>query len=244
MKTTRWRSPVHRVAPLAVALAASTFVACGNADESDPDVVGSSQSNGDLAAVETATADSTTPSSTAPASTEPIETQTTSTVARTPPSTQEVPMSTNPPELPAVAPGSDTDFSFALATSAPPDRVWDVWTDVPNWPQWDILTAASIDGPFVVGTPGAVVNPDGSEATFAVTALDDGVRYEITLPLPDAAIVIERSSTTDDDQTTIQHRVQFTGPNAAVFADALAPGFRMALPGVVDAVRRLAEEPA
>lgn len=153
-------------------------------------------------------------------------------------------MSTNPPELPDEAPGSDTDFSFALTTSAPPEQVWEVWTDVPNWPQWDILTAASIEGPFVVGAQGLVVNPDGSEAAFTVTALDDGARYEITLPLPDASIVIERSSTTAGTRTTIRHRVQFTGPNAAVFAEALAPGFRMALPGVVDNVRRLAEEPS
>jgi uncharacterized protein YndB with AHSA1/START domain len=153
-------------------------------------------------------------------------------------------MPTTPPELPDVAPGSDTDFSFALSTSASPEQVWDVWTDVPNWPQWDIVAAASIEGSFVVGAQGLVVNPDGSEAAFTVTALDDGVRYEITLPLPDAAIVIERSSMTTGTLTTIRHRVQFTGPNAAVFAEALAPGFRTALPGVVDAVRRLAEEPS
>lgn len=153
-------------------------------------------------------------------------------------------MSTNPPELPEVAPGSDTDFSFSLATSAAPARVWEVWTDVPNWPQWDILSAASIEGAFAVGAQGAVVNPDGSEAAFTVTALDDGIRYEITLPLPDAAIVIERALSTTVSQTTIRHRVRFTGANATVFAEALAPVFRMALPGVVDAVRRLAEEPA
>ena len=32
---------------------------------------------------------------------------------------------------------SNVHFSHTVETSASPEAIWAIWTDVPNWKQWD-----------------------------------------------------------------------------------------------------------
>jgi hypothetical protein len=178
----------------------------------------------------------------APPTTRPSTTAPPTTVPATTAAPTTAPPATVPPTtaLPSLAPGTDGDFAVTLATSASASEIWDVWTDVEGWPRWDVVTAATLDGPFALGATGSVTNPDGSTAAFEVTAFEDGRSYELTFPLPDAELTIER--TLDAGlPVTFTHRVRIEGPGAAPFAELLGPTFRAALPGAMDAIRRLAE---
>lgn len=150
-------------------------------------------------------------------------------------------VTTSAPALPAVAPGTDAAFSFTLPTTADAAAVWSVWTDVPNWPAWDVLTDASIDGEFVAGASGTIVDLNGVESRFEVVELVVDDTYLIALPLPNAAIEIRRTFV-PGEPNRFTHEVVFTGPDASVFAEALGSGFRADLPVVMDAVRRIAEQ--
>lgn len=187
----------------------------------------------------------TTSRSTATSTTSPSTATSTTSAATTsaPTTTTGAPTSAPPTstvDLPELAPGANSDFAFTLPTSAPASDIWAVWTDVEGWPRWDIVTAATIDGPFALGATGTVTNPDGSTAAFTVTALDDGRSYELTFPLPDAELTIERRLGAGTP-VSFTHRVRIVGPGAAPFAELLGPTFRAALPGAMDAIRRLAE---
>lgn len=51
-------------------------------------------------------------------------------------------------------------FSHTDSASATSDKIWEVWTDVPNWKRWDRgLKEAILDGEFIVGTKGKLI-PD------------------------------------------------------------------------------------
>ena len=138
----------------------------------------------------------------------------------------------------AQAPGTDEDFAFSLSTGTSRAAVWAVWTDVPCWPRWDIVEAASLEGDFALDAQGTT--GQGRISPFAVTEFTDGASYTLTLPIPDGALVIRRSFE-PGEATVFTHRVQFTGPGGAAVASSLGPGFRAALPGVMDRVRQLAE---
>jgi hypothetical protein len=53
-------------------------------------------------------------------------------------------------------------FSHTDSTTAISDKIWQVWTDVPNWKQWDKgLKEAQLDGQFLIGTKGRLVPDKG-----------------------------------------------------------------------------------
>jgi uncharacterized protein YndB with AHSA1/START domain len=50
----------------------------------------------------------------------------------------------------------------SLQTSAPPEKVWRIWSDISTWPQWNPdVTAISLDGPFANGTTGSMTTKAG-----------------------------------------------------------------------------------
>ena len=112
--------------------------------------------------------------------------------------------------LPAVAPGTDTDFSFTLATTASKGKIWSLGTDVAGWPKRDIVESARIEGPFQLGARGASTS-QGMESAFEVTAIANEEAYELTFPLPGRALVIDGSFARDSNRTLFTRRVRFTG---------------------------------
>jgi hypothetical protein len=63
--------------------------------------------------------------------------------------------------------------------------VWKVWTDVDNWPAWDVSKEiARLDGPFVPGTQGWAKQRGNLGGTFTITAVEPERRWVSECPLP------------------------------------------------------------
>ncbi|MBX2799679.1 MAG: SRPBCC family protein [Myxococcales bacterium] len=141
----------------------------------------------------------------------------------------------------ASAQGTSRHFHHTVRTSAPPQRVWALWMDVPGWPAWDTeLSAASQDAPLALGVQGTVTS--GSRTSpFTVTVFEPGRHYAYTVPLPLGKLVVDRSlQPWGDGGTAFTHEVRLTGLGGLVLA-GLGKQFRAALPGVMDALAALAE---
>jgi Polyketide cyclase / dehydrase and lipid transport len=49
------------------------------------------------------------------------------------------------------------DFEKTVETTASPEDVWVIWSDVPGWPRWHpVFESATLDGPFESGVEGAL----------------------------------------------------------------------------------------
>ena len=60
--------------------------------------------------------------------------------------------------------------AHTLQTTAPAERIWQLWTDVAGWPRWDTaLVAARLDGPFVCGARGRLQSKGSPESTFNIS---------------------------------------------------------------------------
>src|SRR5262249_7383566 len=73
-----------------------------------------------------------------------------------------------------------------LETSASPERVWQLWSDVSTWPSWnpDVLSAA-IDGPFVSGATGKMTTKAGGTHAITLRDVAPGRSFELeTSPIP------------------------------------------------------------
>lgn len=103
--------------------------------------------------------------------------------------------------------------------NVPADLLWDVLTDVEQWPTWDPHEEASrLDGAFVSGTH-LWTKPTGAPASTAV--LEDvrpGVSWAAHCPLPGGIL---RSTTTlcpiDAGRTTITRSMEVSGPFTLLF---------------------------
>jgi uncharacterized protein YndB with AHSA1/START domain len=80
----------------------------------------------------------------------------------------------------------------SLETSAPPDRVWRVWSDANSWPEWNPdMKESRLDGPLQVGTRGMINTRSGGKHDVVVTHFEAGKSFELestALPMTRMAI--------------------------------------------------------
>ena len=144
-----------------------------------------------------------------------------------------------------LAEGRNSSFSHTLETTAVPDRVWRLWTDVSTWAAWDGgLKSAFMDGPFEIAATGQIVPLKGSIVPFTVTAATPKTSSTFVTKLPFARLKIERSlkALPDNGGTRFTHTVSFTGPLREVWGFILGRGFRKELPITMAKLAKLAED--
>ena len=68
----------------------------------------------------------------------------------------------------------------SLETSAPPDRVWQVWSDVNRWPDWNPdMKASHVDGPLKLGATDNIDTRSGGKHDVVVTHFEQGRSFEL-----------------------------------------------------------------
>lgn len=145
--------------------------------------------------------------------------------------------------VPALAQQSNTRFSHTVETSALPEAIWRIWTDVPNWKMWDDgLKAAELNGPFAAGANGVLIPDKGPKSTFTLTEVASGQSYTFRTKLPLGALHVRRFLTIQNGKTAFTHEIWFTGLTKGIFGRALGRNYRKILPDVMEKIRRIAEQ--
>ena len=140
-------------------------------------------------------------------------------------------------------------FDHTLTTTAPRATLWEVWTDVPNWPDWDTeMSRASLDGAFAEGATGSVDTPDGT-VPIVISRVDEGQGYTLTFELVGGTLNIDRDAvdlddTPEDGGVEFTHRFRFEGLTAQVYAEARSSYYEGILPGVMELLRDIVEDRA
>lgn len=137
-----------------------------------------------------------------------------------------------------VANGSNRRFEHAETTEGSRSAIWNLWTDVESWEQWDDgLKEARLDGPFGVGATGTIVPNSGPAATFEITEYEDTSSYTFRTKMPGAKLNVRREFI-EGASTTFRHTVWFEGPLTPIWAVLAGRQFRRQLPPTM---RKLAE---
>lgn len=140
--------------------------------------------------------------------------------------------------------GDGRVFSCEMSAEAPPERIWQIWTDVPNWHRWDSgLRSAVLQGPFVLDARGELLPDQGPASSFRVSAFEVGQSYTLRIPLPGGSLELRRSLRAGaPGQTIFRHEVRFRGLTGGVFARIMGRRYRAMLPGVLEHIRLMAEQ--
>lgn len=140
---------------------------------------------------------------------------------------------------------SNFHFSHTDSTSATSDKIWQVWTDVPNWKQWDKgLKEASLEGDFAVGSKGKLIPDKGPKSRFVIAEVISGKSYTFKTKIPFGWLVIKRTLEVNGGLTYFTHDVEFTGLLKKVLGNALGKQYRAMLPEVMGEIKKIAEQKA
>lgn len=137
-----------------------------------------------------------------------------------------------------------TNYHFYAtdSTTAASYKIWQIWTDVANWKQWDKgLKDAAIDGAFKVGATGKIRPDKGPTSKFIVTELVPNTAYTFKTKISFGWLVIKRTLAVKDDKTFFTHNVAFTGLLKKVLGKKLGRNYRAMLPGVLREIKQIAE---
>lgn len=141
----------------------------------------------------------------------------------------------------ALAEGTNRAFSHSLETSASADQIWQLWTEVSTWKDWDQgLQDAELEGTMTIGAKGKIIPLSGPSSRFEVTEFDDGNSYAFVTRMPFARLIVRRNLVSREP-TIFQHEVSFEGALAGFWASRFGPQFREALPSTMEALSALAE---
>ncbi|MBI3218539.1 MAG: polyketide cyclase [Bacteroidetes bacterium] len=133
-------------------------------------------------------------------------------------------------------------FSHTDSTSVTSDKIWEVWTDVPNWKQWDRgLKEAILDGEFIVGTKGKLIPDKGPKSRFVISELEPNKSYTFKTKIPFGWLIIKRTLVVKEGKTFFTHDVEFTGVLKRVLGNRLGKNYRAMLPSVLAEIKRIAE---
>jgi uncharacterized protein YndB with AHSA1/START domain len=101
----------------------------------------------------------------------------------------------------------------SLETRAAPTAVWQVWSDVDTWPQWNPdMKESRLDGPLRLGTTGMINTRSGGKHAVVVTHLEDGRSFELeSTAMPGTRMAIRATLTPIQGGTRISQAFEARG---------------------------------
>jgi hypothetical protein len=133
-------------------------------------------------------------------------------------------------------------FFHTDSTIATSDKIWQVWTDVTNWKQWDKgLKEAELDGQFLIGTKGKLIPDKGPKSKFVISELVPNQSYTFKTKIPFGWLIVNRTLEVKDGKTFFTHDVQFTGLLKKILGNKIGKRYRAMLPSVLSEIKLIAE---
>jgi len=113
----------------------------------------------------------------------------------------------------------------SVETTAPPERIWQLWADVAGWPDWnDDIEAIELIGSFAAcGT--IRMTPFGAE--LIELGIAEAVEPELFVDEVDMGEIVirtvHRAHRTEPDRTLVTYRMEITGPGADTLGPQVGP---------------------
>jgi uncharacterized membrane protein len=132
---------------------------------------------------------------------------------------------------------------YSKTTTATREQIWQIWSDVENWKNWDKeLASSKLFGQLKSGAKGEVVTTGGQKSTFEVTdCKENEVLADVSrLPLCEMRLIHTLSDTKDGLEVT--HKVTMTGPLTFLYVQLFGKKVAQGLPDAVNSLVALAEK--
>jgi uncharacterized protein YndB with AHSA1/START domain len=134
----------------------------------------------------------------------------------------------------------------SLETKAPPARVWQIWSDVSSWPDWNPdMKESRLDGPLRVGTTGTINTRSGGKHDVVVTQFADGRSFELeSTAMPATKMAILATITPTSNGSRISQAFEARGLLAPLVGPMMSGPILKTFNSVLEGLRQKAEASA
>src|SRR4051794_37673436 len=104
-------------------------------------------------------------------------------------------------------------YDHSQTTTASPEAIWPIITDVNNWPAWDkALEAVHLEGPVTVGAKGKLKPKTAPrQVSFVITDLKENSYFADNTKLPLGELRGSVSLSAKDGKTEVKFTITITG---------------------------------
>jgi hypothetical protein len=132
--------------------------------------------------------------------------------------------------------------TYSILTSASPEKVWQLWSDVKNWKNWDpSLRDSCISGEFDKNVQGILIPEHGPRTPFTISDSQPNFSYTVNTKLPFAKMYIKRLIGYNNQKTMITNEVWMEGPLGSFWWRMVGRKYQQMLPQVMEKFRQIAE---
>ena len=133
-------------------------------------------------------------------------------------------------------------FEHAVETSASPEAVWQLYTDVASWPTWDdAVERLTLDGPFEPGAVGTFKLHEQDPLEFRLLEVQPQRGFMDETSIPGGLVRFRhRIEPLDDGQVRLTHAVEIEAP--APVAEQIGALITAGVPETMTRLAELAEE--
>jgi uncharacterized protein YndB with AHSA1/START domain len=127
----------------------------------------------------------------------------------------------------------------SIETSAPPARVWELFTDVARWKDWNAgIESIELHGPFAEGTTFTMQSPGQEALTSTLIEVRPNESFTDETVVDETRVLVRHNLVPlASGRTRIIYRTQITGPGATEIGPMVTSDF----PEVLAALKNLAE---
>lgn len=135
------------------------------------------------------------------------------------------------------------EYEHSVDTSATPEAIWRLWSDVQTWTTWNAdIADVHLNGAFATGGE-IVMTPAGQDPVhLRLTDVVEAEAFVDEAVLGDVTVRTEhRLQPLDDKRLRVVYRMQITGPQADRVGPELGPAISADFPQTMAALVALAE---
>jgi hypothetical protein len=131
-----------------------------------------------------------------------------------------------------------------IETTASPEAIWRLWSDVATWPEWnEDIEKIEISGPFAVGSTIAMTPKGQDTVELRIAEASESHLFIDEAEFPDVVVrTVHRIDPLGGDRSKVTYRMEISGPAADTVGPELGPqissDFPETLSGLVERAER------
>jgi uncharacterized protein YndB with AHSA1/START domain len=108
---------------------------------------------------------------------------------------------------------------ITIETNASKERIWELWSDVENWRQWDgDVKQSKLNGKFETGTRGIIKPTNGPKSNFVIQSATFPTEFTIRLSLPLGKMDFTHQLTENNGKLFLTHGLEIRGITTFLFS--------------------------
>jgi hypothetical protein len=132
--------------------------------------------------------------------------------------------------------------SYSILTTASPEKVWDICTDVKSWKKWNpSLVDAEISGRFDENAEGVIIQEKGRRRAFLVKSCKPNFSFTLLTKFPFAQMYMRRMIGYHNQKTMVTQEIWMEGPLSGFWWRMVGRRIGQMMPQSMERFREMAE---